>query len=568
MAERDMIFISSHTNDHKWVELLKIHLKPALHGSKLKMWQWPALQSHEAWPEDIREAIAGSKIAIMLVSPDYLGSDFILSTEIPWMLANARKGLNLFWIPIRPSNWEAFKPLHRIQCASDPEKPLSSLLRSERDDAFVAIARRVILNGNGVRSEDRTLLISRVTLQNIRNIRRLELNLEEETPALRTLILGDNAAGKTTLLRAIALGLCDASSANALFKRIPGNFISYAARHGNIYIDLRAPDGSIKTIHSAVVRTSSGSEVIEKVEGKGNFPWRDLFVCGYGAHRARAADTGYSGYKLDAALMTLFDYDASLQNPELVLLRQPASIKRDLERKLLSVLMLDPQTNRLEYTQEGIFLQHGETKQPLVALSDGYRSTTQWVLDLLGWLIYADKMQDPEQLSGIVLLDELEQHLHPRWQRQVLTRLKQQFPKMQFIATTHSPLVAASVDPQAGDKLFHLDRDEKQHVVASEIKNFRGLSVDQLLASEAFDYLVQADPRVEAMLAEASRLASKGGKRTDEEEERYGAIREKLNEIIVPDGDTLIEREVRSDFHSRMRERIKELELAVFGETR
>jgi hypothetical protein len=90
-----------------------------------------------------------------------------------------------------------------------------------------------------------------------------------------------------------------------------------------------------------------------------------------------------------------------------------------------------------------IMAPHGFGEQfPFTEIGVGYLSTLNWVLDLCGsWMTFAKDLS-VDEISGVVLLDELEQHLHPAWQREVVRALHQQFPNIQFIATTHSALCA------------------------------------------------------------------------------------------------------------------------------
>lgn len=102
---------------------------------------------------------------------------------------------------------------------------------------------------------------------------------------------------------------------------------------------------------------------------------------------------------------------------------------------------------------------------PFAALSDGYRNLIATVADI-AWraagLNPAHGGSAPREATGIVLIDEIELHLHPAWQLQVLPRLLDTFPKVQFVVTTHAPLVIASVDAQ---HVRFLDRDSQVRTV-------------------------------------------------------------------------------------------------------
>lgn len=83
-----------------------------------------------------------------------------------------------------------------------------------------------------------------------------------------------------------------------------------------------------------------------------------------------------------------------------------------------------------------------------VALSHGYQSTFAWIADLIGHVLLEAKVDVPTtEMEGLVLIDELDLYLHPAWQAQFITALRRVFPKMQFVATTHSPVVLAEMAP-------------------------------------------------------------------------------------------------------------------------
>jgi predicted ATP-binding protein involved in virulence len=95
-----------------------------------------------------------------------------------------------------------------------------------------------------------------------------------------------------------------------------------------------------------------------------------------------------------------------------------------------------------------LMIDHGESAIPVRKLSDGERGALALVLDLTRRLVLANpQMRDPAaEAQGVVLIDEIELHLHPKWQREIAHNLTSAFPKCQFIATTHSPQVIGEVE--------------------------------------------------------------------------------------------------------------------------
>jgi predicted ATP-binding protein involved in virulence len=108
---------------------------------------------------------------------------------------------------------------------------------------------------------------------------------------------------------------------------------------------------------------------------------------------------------------------------------------------------------------------------PFRQLSDGYRLTLAMVADIAWRSVTLNPHLGPaatEETSGVVLIDELDLHLHPRWQRRIVGDLRRAFPRLQFIATTHSPFIVQSM---RSDEVLNLDRDAEMDYQASSIED-------------------------------------------------------------------------------------------------
>jgi len=99
-------------------------------------------------------------------------------------------------------------------------------------------------------------------------------------------------------------------------------------------------------------------------------------------------------------------------------------------------------------------------KVPAVALAHGYQSTIAWIADLVGHILLESDENGvaPKDFEGLVLIDEIDLYLHPKWQAQLIPALRKTFPKLQFVATTHSPVVLASLVP---DEVVRLEADSQ-----------------------------------------------------------------------------------------------------------
>ena len=125
---------------------------------------------------------------------------------------------------------------------------------------------------------------------------------------------------------------------------------------------------------------------------------------------------------------------------------------------------------------------------PVRSFSLGYRTTIAWIIDFAARLFerYPDS-EAPLAEPAVCLVDEIDLHLHPRWQRELIDFLSKTFPHTQFIVTAHSPLIVqATQDAEA--KLVVLRYDETRHhvLIDDEVEDVRGWRVDQILTSELF----------------------------------------------------------------------------------
>ncbi|MBF8277562.1 MAG: hypothetical protein HW390_2635 [Candidatus Brocadiaceae bacterium] len=141
---RQGIFISyAHKDDDYWLQTLRKHLSWLERKHRVEIWSDQSIQPGEKWRSSIQAALHRAKVAVLLVSPDFLNSDFIANSELPKMLQAAESdGMTIFWVPVRPSSYR-HSPISEFQSAHTPEKPLSSLPAPEQDQAFVAIAEKL-----------------------------------------------------------------------------------------------------------------------------------------------------------------------------------------------------------------------------------------------------------------------------------------------------------------------------------------------------------------------------------------------------------------------------------------
>lgn len=374
--------------------------------------------------------------------------------------------------------------------------------------------------------------INRIKLENIRCFEHLALDLiSDSSPTPWTLILGDNGTGKSTLLRSIALGLSSPKLAGALFEDAKSTWLRTGTKRGLIRIEF----DSGESIEITIKLEKYGETIARQKATPDDIVWDKIFICGYGAGRSTFGSKSFERYSARDSVSSLFDYDAPLQNPELILHRLSSSIAD--EGEILSwidrVLMLPAGSTRLRMSGLEIRGPWGEYT-PVGSLGDGYQATLAWILDMLGWAMFRDHGMLNTGVEGIILLDEIEQHLHPVWQKRIIGVLHEQFPKVQFISTTHSPLcVIGTTDLKDEDvSLILLRQMESQVEALDELSPPRGLRADQVLTSYLFGLDTTSDNETKSQIERLSVLLSPDARHLAGTQREIEALRNSLKQKL------------------------------------
>ena len=184
------------------------------------------------------------------------------------------------------------------------------------------------------------------------------------------------------------------------------------------------------------------------------------------------------------------------------------------------------------------------------ALSLGYRTTAGWVMDL-AWRFLNRFPDSPNPLHepAIVLIDEIDLHLHPRWQINVMKDLSELFPATQFIATTHSPLIVQVAETA---NLVLLQKRESDVEIVNDPRVSRNLRVDQILTSLLFGVPSSRSPSIQRLLDERAELIGKM-ERSQEEEDRLSDIRRQVDELpTAQDGSDIDAMDLIRRFATRL----------------
>jgi len=389
-----------------------------------------------------------------------------------------------------------------------PVKPLVALTRFA-DDAAQAI--KAI---EDMPAPPGQLLVRRVVVQDFKCFERLSLTFADESPlgGSWTCIAGVNGAGKSSILQAVSLALLGPRHALQLgSERLAGMVRRTPSeseyRHGfeaEIRVTLvdrgeerelllpLGPDGIGDRRFSAVSSAPRAAmdNLWERLEG--------MLVVAYGATRtiSDARDTRWQKTSPQVRRnITLFDPLAQISSVEVLLDGGMSNevVLRTLARLIDAVVTHHELRFETAVTDEGrlVFRRNGAALNP-IDLPDGFRSVVALLADIAtGWhqLRGFGEPANPEEIEGIVLVDELDLHLHASLQRQIVPRLRAALPNVQFIVSTHSPLVAASFDRS---ELVLLDQESPGGIrpVDRQILGFT--------ADEVYEWLLDTPPYSEA----------------------------------------------------------------------
>jgi len=175
-----------------------------------------------------------------------------------------------------------------------------------------------------------------------------------------------------------------------------------------------------------------------------------------------------------------------------------------------------------------------------------------WMVDLASRLFtrYPDS-PDPIAKPAVVLVDEIDLHMHPQWQRKIMNFLSERFKNTQFIVTAHSPLIVQA----ATDANIAVLRREGDHVVIDQsFKGIRGWRIDQVLTSDLFGLESARPPEFDEVLKERKKILTKS-RLTKRDKEKLAALDAQMGEL--PSGENLQDVEAM-EIIRRAAERLKQ----------
>ncbi|HIJ87426.1 MAG TPA: AAA family ATPase [Desulfuromonadales bacterium] len=346
------------------------------------------------------------------------------------------------------------------------------------------------------------------------------------------LLLGNNGFGKTTLLKAIALAALGPAVTDSgifpylLIRREPLLQPSEAVIEANFFPN-EQDDTFVSVVESHITVTRRGDLESLRWTHPEEKAWHPIFssssdaffFVGYGATRrvekADRVDMGsrkYNAFIRAQRIQSLFEESYSLipLTSWLPDLQQSNPGRFKQVASLINKLVGHGHynfTGKME-AREYLFERNG-IKIPFPALSDGYRAFLGWVGDLLYHVCETcPRGKKLVENKGIVLVDEIDLHLHPEWQLTVLQTLSKTLPNIQFIVTSHSPLIVGSLEWM---NIITMMPGEAGSSVAKRIEwAVHGLDADQVLLTDYFGLESTRAPGKKRTLKELTLKAREG----------------------------------------------------------
>ncbi|HXM40547.1 MAG TPA: AAA family ATPase [Bryobacteraceae bacterium] len=461
------------------------------------IWDTHRLHPDAKWSEGAEKWLQNASFLVPILSPSYFKSDLCRKEFEVFLDREQRTGRTLIF-PVRfvatgahedsaAQEWPTwvqglrrhkFVDLRLYRFNLDSKEALrvvSFLAGSIRDSNArnLSEAADPRIDRQSVIKAAEPLYVKTLRLRNFRCFEQLELRFDRPSSleGRWTCIAGINGAGKSSILQALGIALLGYPMALELggarlnrMRRLVDLFNRMRAEV-EVVLSVPHPDPPVQLR----VDIDDGQIVAKGDAAFGPPVWdrvRRLLIAGYGATRNLSSRTDFVSENLSPDVrrqITLFEPLSQLAGADVLLGRQYSTLNLE---ELLQNAIGQVFGDELKVTPSGSppsgisFTVSGQDTVDAMDLPDGYRSLVAWLADLCAF--WCEKAPDlaananPADIHAIVLIDEIDLHLHPSLQRALIPRLRKSFPNVQWIVTTHSPLVLANFD---ANEIIALDRD-------------------------------------------------------------------------------------------------------------
>ena len=359
-----------------------------------------------------------------------------------------------------------------------------------------------------------------------------------------TILLGDNGTGKSNLLKAIGLVTAGRDALAELLDE-PESWIQVGKEFCQLDAVLRTAEGKEQHVFLRIEKKDTVTKVLDRARESlaklddvlehGN----NYFVLAYGAsrrlnvYRGRRTQLSYYRHVRARNVSTLFNPDEVLIPIELWAMDLDYRENRDVMdviSKVMSDFLKGMKFSGINKRKGQLIFETPLGTVPMSQLSDGFQNMAAWAGDLLYQIteVFND-YKTPLKTRGLLLIDEVDLHLHPRWQREMLTFLRQKLPNFQVIATTHSPITAQQANK---NELYYIERRGK----SLKLHQFTGVPMamllHQLVMSDIFGLASDESVVLEKKKARYKKLC-KAKQLTDTEKKEMEKLEKELRDMPV-----------------------------------
>jgi len=351
------------------------------------------------------------------------------------------------------------------------------------------------------------MFLKSIELTNFRCFKHLHLDFfsTETEVRQRTVLLGENSTGKSTILKAISLVLLGSNTLGELIGN-PSDWIRFGEEECEVKIvmNTNTEEGVTATLYLVIHRGDTLRNVIGRNRRTLEFVDKarnELLVMGYGVSRRLGSSSDFTKNGSQAGnVATLFNRNANLISLEEWAIDMDYKDEKkglDLVKKVINKFLPEVTFKGIDKQKKQLLFKTKDGVIPLEYLSDGYQNIAAWLGDMLYRItdenthsysqqktLKKSKKISPLKKEGILLIDEIGLHLHPKWQRQLLDFIHENFPKIQLIATTHSPFIAQQLDE---NELFTLKRNTSNDIELIQFEQPPNqLLIHQVVMSDMF----------------------------------------------------------------------------------
>ena len=392
------------------------------------------------------------------------------------------------------------------------------------------------------------MFLKSIKLENFRCFSNHELSFVDDDlgNSIRktTILLGDNGTGKSNLLKAIGLVTAGRDALAELLDE-PESWIQVGKEFCQLDAVLRTAEGKEQHVFLRIEKKDTVTKVLDRARESlaklddvlehGN----NYFVLAYGAsrrlnvYRGRRTQLSYYRHVRARNVSTLFNPDEVLIPIELWAMDLDYRENRDVMdviSKVMSDFLKGMKFSGINKRKGQLIFETPLGTVPMSQLSDGFQNMAAWAGDLLYQIteVFND-YKTPLKTRGLLLIDEVDLHLHPRWQREMLTFLRQKLPNFQVIATTHSPITAQQANE---NELYYIERRGK----SLKLHQFTGVPMamllHQLVMSDIFGLASDESVVLEKKKARYKKLC-KAKQLTDTEKKEMEKLEKELRDMPV-----------------------------------